>query len=448
MGTSKAFESFIKCLRFFFSILIIIAHSLSFMTRKVIFSVVLVLYSCAQLAAQVPGFFMKDDSKKKVTIPFYSSNSLIIVPVSVNGNTPVNFMIDTGVRANILFSKSLGDAMGLEYSRKIDLVGADGSATLGAFVSPVNNFDLGPVEGRLQSLLVLEEDFLEIEAVIGTPVYGILGYEFFKYNPIRINYDDSKLDFFRENGLKWRPPFYHKFDLTVEDNKPYINAKVRQENGKTIDTKLLVDTGANHGLLLNMETSDEIELPERTIESELGQSLGGVLYGYIGRVDRVKLSGLKMDNVLTSYPEENEFSFVIKDSGRQGSLGAEIFGRSRLIIDYPRGRMFMKKGRDFYSPFEFDMSGIFVKKINSYDNRFYVGQVRENSPAEQMGIEANDEIMAINKIPTFIWELPEVIKLFRSEEGKEIELELRRYRNNDLNDYEDYTTIIRLRKQI
>ncbi|MHA7130562.1 retropepsin-like aspartic protease [Algoriphagus namhaensis] len=397
--------------------------------------------------AQVPGFFLKEDVRK-ASIPFYSSNSLIILPVSVNGTTPVNFMIDTGVRANILFSKNLGDAMGLEYSRKIDLVGADGSTTLAAFVSPVNELDLGPVEGRLQSLLVLEEDFLEIEAVIGVPVYGILGYEFFKYNPIRINYDDGKLDFFRTDAMKWRPPFYHKLDLTVENNKPYVTAKVKQENGESFSPKLLVDTGANHGLLLNPETSDIIELPAQTIESELGQSLGGVLYGEIGRVDRLTIAGLKMDNVLTSYPEQNEFSYVIKDSGRQGSLGAEIFGRTRIILDYPRGRMFVKKGRDFYSPFEFDMSGIFLKKITTFENRFYVGQVREDSPAEEAGILANDEILSINKIPTFIWELPELIKLFRSEEGREIELELRRYRNNDLNDFEDYTVTIKLRKQI
>lgn len=419
------------------------------MNRRILLILIFVfgLSLSLSLSAQVPGFFIKG-KERKATIPFISSNSLVIVPVSINGNIPINFLVDTGVRANILFSKNLGDAMSLEYSRKINLVGADGSTALGAFISPVNHIDLGPVEGRLQSLLVLEEDFLEIEAVIGTPVYGILGYEFFKYNPIRINYDDSKIDFFRTDAMRWRPPFYHKLELSIENNKPYIEAKVKQKNAGVLNPKLLIDTGANHGLLLNLETSEEIQLPEETIESELGQSLGGVLYGSIGRVDRLIVGGLKLDDVLTSYPEENDYSFVIKESGRQGSLGAEVLGRMRLIIDYPRGRMFTRKGRDFYAPFEFDMSGIFLKKINTDDNRFYVGQVREGSPAEELGIKQNDEIMAINKIPTFIWELPELIKLFRSEEGKEIELALRRYRNNDLNDYEDYVVKLKLRKQI
>lgn len=407
-----------------------------------------ILCSIQEAWAQVPGFFMKED-KRKAVIPFYSSNSLIIVPISINGNTPVNFLVDTGVRANILFSKDLGDAMGLTYSRKINLVGADGSTTLGAFVSATNEMDLGTVSGQYQNILVLEEDFLEIEAVIGTPVYGILGYEFFKYNPVKINYDDGEMEFFKRSAMKWRPPFYQKMELSVENNKPYIQAKVRQKKGTDeLAPKLLIDTGANHGLLLNRETSDEIVLPDRIIESELGQSLGGVLYGYIGRVDRLNISGLKMDDVLTSYPDEMAFSYVIKDSGRQGSLGAEVLGRMRLVIDYPRGRMLVKKGNNFYSPFQFDMSGIFVKKITNFENRFYVGQIRTNSPAEEMGILANDELLEINKVPTFVWELQELIKLFRSEEGREVELKMRRYRNDDLNDYEDYSVTITLKKQI
>ena len=157
--------------------------------------------------AQVPGYFIKEDVRK-VRIPFYSSNSLIIIPVSINGNTKLNFLVDTGVRSNILFSKNLGDALGLEYSRRLNIVGADGTSEIWAQVSPVNTIDVGPVEGRLQSLLVLEEDFFELEAVIGVPVYGIIGYEFFKYNPVKINYDEGMIEFYKPGSLRWRPLFY------------------------------------------------------------------------------------------------------------------------------------------------------------------------------------------------------------------------------------------------
>jgi predicted aspartyl protease len=415
--------------------------------RKLLFS--LVLFSCIlnQAEAQVPGFFIKEEVRK-ARIPFYSSNSLIILPVSINGNDPINFLVDTGVRSNILFSKTLGDALSLKYTRRLSIAGADGSTVIMAQVSPINTLDLGPVEGKLQNLLVLEEDFFELESVIGVPVYGIIGYEFFKFNPVKINYDEGFMDFYQEKSMKWRPPLYRKFDLAIEESKPYINATINQKSGPTIETKLLIDIGANHGLLLNQETSGEIKMPPKFIESQLGQSLGGVLYGHIGRVNSIKFNGLVMKEVLTSYPEVNSFSEIIIATGRQGSLGSEVLGKTRLILDYPRERALIRKGENFYAPFEFDMSGLVVKKISNDENRFYVNEVRLNSPAYEIGILPFDEILKINKIPIFLLELSDVFKLLRSEEGKEIQLEMRRYKNEDRSDYDDYSVSIILKKQI
>lgn len=397
--------------------------------------------------AQVPGFFLKED-KRKATLPFYSSNSLIIVPVSVNGNPPINFMIDTGVRANILFSKMLGDDLGLKYTRRLSLVGADGISSLMASVSALNQLDLGPIIGNFQNLLVLEEDFFELESVIGVPVYGIIGYEFFKYNPVKINYDDGKLDFYKRTAMKRRPFFYKELAMAIEDNKPYILTKVKQKGGKTINSKLLIDTGANHGLLLNRETSEDIVVPPLFIESEIGQSLGGLLYGLIGRVEQLKIKQLKFEDVLTSYPDTTAFSYVIKDSGRQGSLGSEVLGRTKVILDYPRERMFIKKANNFYTPFEFDMSGLTLKKVLADQTRIFISDVREGSPGYEAGILPFDEITSINKIPIFIWELLEVNKLFRSQEGRVIQLQVRRYDPFDSKKWENIKVLIKLRKQI
>jgi predicted aspartyl protease len=416
-------------------------------SRKILLLVLLSFSLKALTVAQVPGFFMKEEARK-VRIPFYSSNSLIILPVSINGREAINFLVDTGVRSNILFSKTLGDALGLDYTRRLSIAGADGSTVIMAQVSPINTLDLGPIVGRMQSLLVLEQDFFELESVIGVPVYGIIGYEFFKFNPVKINYDEGFLEFYRENSIKWKPPFYRKFDMAIEDNKAYIDAKINQKSGPKIKAKLLIDTGANHGLLLNQETSEEIKMPPLFIESQLGQSLGGILYGYIGRVNSLNLNGLKMKDVLTSYPDKNTFSDIIVATGRQGSLGSEVLGRTRLILDYQRKRALIRKGENFYSPFEYDMSGLILRKIPNDENRFYVSDVRLGSPAYKTGILPYDELLSVNKIPTFLWELSELFKLLRSEEGKEIQLEMRRYQGDDLTEFDDYKVSIFLKKQI
>ncbi|MDA1269316.1 MAG: retropepsin-like aspartic protease, partial [Bacteroidetes bacterium] len=238
------------------------------MRLKSLFFLVFFL-SVLTLQAQLPGFFIVGNQKKAV-LPFLASNSLILLPVSINGHPPVYFLLDTGVKANLLFSKSMGDTLGLTYTRRVGMVGADGSTTVWAQVSPINTLDLGGVKGVFQSLLVLEEDFLELESVIGIPIYGILGYEFFKYSVVKIDYEQAILTFYPPEGLVWRPPFYRKGILLVEEGKAYMEVKVKQQTGPKLTGKILVDTGANHGLLLNRESKAAIQLPEKKLETQLG----------------------------------------------------------------------------------------------------------------------------------------------------------------------------------
>lgn len=397
--------------------------------------------------AQVPGFYVKEDARK-TELPFMASNNLIIVPVSINDSPPINFLIDTGVKTNILFSKTIGEQLELNYTRKLNLMGADGKTVLTANVSPSNHLDLGPIEGTLQTVLVLDSDFFELEAVIGIPVFGVLGYEFFKYNPIRIDYDKNIITFYRSDALKWRPFGFRKIPLSIENGKPYINGKVRQIGGEDFDAKLLIDLGANHGLLLNRETSDVIQLPPQTIKSDLGRSLGGDLFGFIGRTKSTNLGGLKFKDVITSYPEETEFSYVIQESGRQGSLGSELLGKTKLILDYRRERMLFKKGNKFSVPFDYDMSGIIPRMMPTEDVRYIANSVREGSPAYEAGVRVGDEIMSINGIPADFWELSDIVKLFRSEAGREIKISLKRFRSENPEDFELLDVVFELERQI
>jgi predicted aspartyl protease len=396
------------------------------------------------LYAQVPGFFMKKNSRR-VVVPFSQVNNLIIIPVSINGGPPLNFLFDTGVKSNILFSKSIGNQLGMTYSRKLNLVGADGQTVLTASVSTNNHLDMGDIEGTMQAVLVLEEDFLELEKVIGVPVFGVIGYEFFKYNPIKIDYDSNRLSFYKTSAFKSRPFGYRIMDFILDDSKPYIVSKIRQIQGPDLEAKLLIDTGANHSLLLNKETSEDIVLPPVALETDLGRSLGGDLFGFIGRVNHLTIGNLKFRNVLTSYPNETEFSNIILGTGRLGSLGSELLSRLKLILDYPRQRILYRKAATFSQPFAYDMSGITVRLISVDESRVYVSQVREDSPAFKGGVQPFDEISSINKIPIDFWKLSHINDLFRSEEGRLITLGILR---NTSDEVKEFTISFVLEKQL
>lgn len=416
--------------------------------RRIIPIVTLIVLAAAPVWSQVPGFYQKKTEEKKTELPVIISNNLVLVLVSINNGPPVNFLLDTGVKTNILFSKTFGDQIGLKYTRKLDLVGADGNSVLTASVSPNNYMDLGFLEGIHQTILVLDQDFMELERVIGLPVHGVLGYEFFKYNPVKIDYDQQMLTFYKPETLRRKPFGYQKHSIKIENSKPYIMTKVKQTSSHELNAKLLIDTGANHGLLLNMETSSEIKLPKEHIESELGRSLGGDLYGFVARTRLLQIGNIRFSDLLTSFPEETEFSYVIKESGRQGSVGSEVLGRMTLIFDYTRDKMYMKKASTYATPFEFDMSGVTPRIVIGEEKIIYASQVRENSPAAIAGLEARDEFVKINKIPVDFWELPDLIKLLRSEEGKEIFLEVRRFKDETRTDFELKEVKFKLKRQI
>jgi C-terminal processing protease CtpA/Prc len=152
--------------------------------------------------------------------------------------------------------------------------------------------------------------------------------------------------------------------------------------------------------------------------------------------------------VIASYPEENEYSYVLKETGRQGSLGSEILGRTNMVLDYRRERLFLKKGATFNNPFEHDMSGITVKMYPLDEKRFYISKIRVDSPAAVAGIQVLDEIIAVNKIPLDFWELSDLVKLFRSEPNRQIFLEIKRYTDENLETFKIIEINFKLKKQI
>ena len=89
-----------------------------------------------------------------------------------------------------------------------------------------------------------------------------------------------------------------------------------------------------------------------------------------------------------------------------------------------------------------------LKKALTKEKRWYIGEVREGSPGHQAGILPFDEILSINSVPLAFWELEQLFKLLRSEEGREIQFELRRYVNNDLNNFSDIKASFVLKKQL
>jgi hypothetical protein len=373
---------------------------------------------------QILGFALAE-GESKVKIPIHIYNNLIVVPVVLNDALPLKFVVDTGVRTAILTQKAFSDILQLPYSRKYSISGPGGEKMIDAYVTNNVSLKLPGITGRGHALLVLEEDYLEMRNFLGVDVHGILGYELFSRFIVELDYAKHTMTLYAPDRFKPRRK-YHSVPMRVEDTKPYIIAPIVLNEEKSLSAKLLMDTGASHGLMLDPQSDDRIEVPTKTVSSVIGRGLGGAITGKVGRIESLEVADFQLDNVLVNFPDPNSYMDTLKSSNtfRNGSLGGEIMSRFTVVFDFPRERLYLKKNSSFKKPFYYNLSGINVKAIGARLDAFEVTDVRDESAGAVGGILPGDKILTINNIDTKQLHLNHINALLNSKPGKKVRLEI------------------------
>ncbi|HEY2253195.1 MAG TPA: hypothetical protein VGH74_19110, partial [Planctomycetaceae bacterium] len=98
-----------------------------------------------------------------------------------------------------------------------------------------------------------------------------------------------------------------------------------------------------------------------------------------GRLDRICLGEFVNDQVTVREAEQN-------------SLGLSLLSRYIVTFDFPKGRLYLKKGSRFAEPQRSDLSGLTVMRL---DGETRVQLVRPNSPADTSGLQDKDQILTV-----------------------------------------------------
>lgn len=374
------------------------------------------------VSGQILGFSLADD-KKKVQIPIEIYNNLVVVPVVLNGALPLKFILDTGVRTAILTQKTFTDILNLSYSRKYTISGPGGEQIIDAYITNNVSLELPGVLGRGHALLVLGEDYLELRNYLGTDVHGILGYELFSRFIIEIDYAKRTLTLSVPSRFRKKRK-YQAIPIKIEDTKPYITTSVVLADGTQLTAKLLVDSGASHGLMLEPTSDSRIQVPDSTISSIIGRGLGGEITGKVGRIKSLKLGTYDIKNVIASFPDPNSYfdSLKLGATQRNGAVGGEVLSRFTVIFNFPKEEMYIKKNSSFKNKFHYNLSGLTIKAKGSRLNVFEVTEVRRKSVSDKAGVLAGDLIMSINGMQTSNLDLNTINGFFNHKPGKRISL--------------------------
>ena len=390
------------------------------------------------------GFSFERPNKKFLTLKFKLVNNLIVIPVRINGSDTLHFILDSGVENMLITELNIGDKLQVDYIKEVQLSGLGAGETLLAYASPNNNFNISGIIGHHQDLLILKEDIFHLSSRFGMRIHGIMGYGIFADFIVKVNYENSTITFYNKKKYKYKP---HKKDISIPieiiDSKPYIWAKIEQDSTE-VPVKLLIDTGGGHAIWLDVSSHDKLQIPEKKKQAYLGKGMRGDITGYLGRSSKLILKDIELEKVTTAFPDSTSIATVRGQGERNGSLGSEVLRRFHVTMNYSNNTMILRPNRNFKAEFNYNMAGIELSTPVPGAAIYLISNIEEDSPVADLDIKKNDQIVSINGKNINDFTIHQIYELFRSKEGRKIEIRLRR--NGDV--FDERTIKFRLENPI
>ena len=375
------------------------------------------------------GYHFQGKRQKVARFPFDLHANLIVLKATLDNSDTLRFILDTGVSSTIITDPKRALTLGVRYVRRVKISGAGEGEALMANVSVGHTIRIGDVVARQQSLVVLDEDVLQLSEFLGVPIHGIFGHDIFSNFVVTIDFENKMLTLTDPKKFKFKKSMGTQYPIVLTQSKPYTDAISMVRNDKQMPMRLVIDTGAGHALLLNAGEKEPIRLPDKVMRANLGRGLNGEINGNIGRVDKIRMGSVEMKNILASFPDSLSFSmkFNRDDDKRQGSIGCELLRRFTVTLNYSDGYMILKPlKRRLKESFEHDMSGLDVRAKGDMFNQYIVNRVIEDSPAYKAGLEEGDELIFVNDQNVKDLTISEIYKTLSRKEGKEVEFFFRR----------------------
>src|SRR6185369_12353354 len=220
---------------------------------------------------------------------------------------------------------------------------------------------------------------------------------------------------------------FTRLPITLEDTKPYYVAELRINDTTSMSAKLMIDTGASHGLFLDTESNEKLIVPAKNISCTIGKGLGGLISGRLARIRSLQMGRYTISNMIASFPDPNSYFDTLRTGRlvyRNGSIGGEVLSRFQVVFDFPREKIYLKPNHTFRKNSFYNMSGITLKATGPSLREFIVVEVRGQSPAFKMGVKVGDKIFSINNTLTSEMDLSEINANFNSHPGKKLTMKI------------------------
>ncbi len=383
----------------------------------------LTILICLPMTVWGQEFELKTN-RKKDAIGFKLVKNLIIIPIYINDKGPFNFILDTGVGPLVVTDPKILSSVDMKDARTIKLSGLGKGQEVEAYVTNALKVDVGKASMEHIPAAVLKEDIFNLSNFVGVHIHGLIGYYVFNSFVVKVKYSARKIILYKPGAplkIKGEP-----VDISMHLNKPYIQVSLSTPAIGTINARLLIDSGASNSLSLESYKGKAFPQSAQRIPANLGMGFSGLISGTIGRVTSIGIGPYELKDVIAGYPDFSEVAAKALETGRNGSMGADLLRHFDVTFDYRNLKMYLKPNNHFKAPFEHDMSGLEVYIEEGKSNRFYVERIEPESPGIAAGFVPGDEILSVDFIPVRSMQLEEVANMLMAGDGNTIIIELAR----------------------
>jgi predicted aspartyl protease len=251
------------------------------MTRHILKTLLFSLFLINAAAAQLPA---------ATTVPFTIAENLIVVEAEING-VAGNYLVDTGAQAIVLnrpyFESADVDTVTMNHGSP---AGANGAV---ANVQGATNLTLSWGDIQVDDLFGMVADLTHLEASVGVPIVGLIGYNVLERFQIQFDYSAAELTLYSlgedsqplaENALG-NPAQVTEFDMVA--HIPVFPVAIAG-----YEMRMGLDSGAGGAMIFTRwreKLEGKYEFIERT---ELNGADKNVQMGDVVRIDNMRVSDI------------------------------------------------------------------------------------------------------------------------------------------------------------
>ena len=366
--------------------------------------------------------------KSIYSIPFEIVGSYVILHVKINDSSPLNLILDSGIRNTIITELDQGDRISLNYSDVKELMGLGGGNLLEAYTSNSNTLKTGKFKMESKTVYVLKNDIFNLSKHSGTRINGLIGVDFFQDYTVEINYSSKRIRMYDPSTFEM-PKGYSMLPVTIESQKMFVNLTVLEPDSTRKSVKMLLDTGAELNAWFQTLTKESVQTPAKWIPGTIGEGLNGLITGKYGHIPQICFGDFCIKNPIVSFPDSSTIAGIILNSKRDGTIGSQLLSRFNIFIDYKQKKFYFKPNSTFTKQFTYNVAGIEIIQVSQYFTLTEVLDVWKNSPAFLAGVKTGDEIIEVNGTSAFQMTIGEIRKIFETPTKNTLSLTLRRDKN-------------------